>query len=77
MREVQANIRAGYGWVGDMDLQTFFDRVNHDRLMARLKSRCPDAQLLRLVNRFLKAGVCVAGMIEATTLGREASSYPD
>jgi RNA-directed DNA polymerase len=61
VREVQANIRAGYGWVVDMDLQAFFDRVNHDRLMARLKSRCPDADLLRLVNRFLKAGVSVGG----------------
>lgn len=69
VREVQATIRAGYGWVVDMDLQAFFDRVNHDRLMARLKSRCPDADLQRLVNRFLKAGVSVAGAIEATTMG--------
>jgi group II intron reverse transcriptase/maturase len=69
VREVQANIRAGYGWVVDMDLQAFFDRVNHDRLMVRLKSRCPDADLLRLINRFLKAGVVVAGNIEATTMG--------
>ena len=69
VREVQANIRAGYGWVVDMDLQAFFDRVNHDRLMARLKSRCRDADLLRLPHRFLKAGVSVAGSIEATTMG--------
>ena len=69
VREVQANIRAGYGWVVDMDLQAFFDRVNHDRLMARLKRRYPDADLLRLVNCFLKAGVSVAGCIEATTMG--------
>ena len=69
VREVQANIRAGHGWVVDMDLQAFFDRVNQDRLMARLKSRCPDAALLRLVNRFLKAGVSVAGIIEATPMG--------
>jgi group II intron reverse transcriptase/maturase len=69
VREVQANIRAGYGWVVDMDLQAFFDRVNHDRLMARLKRRCPDADLLRLINRFLKAGVSVAGSIEATKMG--------
>jgi group II intron reverse transcriptase/maturase len=69
VREVQANIRAGHGWVVDMDLQAFFDRVNHDRLMARLKSRCPDADLLRLVNRFLKAGVSVDGSIESTPLG--------
>ena len=46
-----------------------FDRVNHDRLMARLKGRCPDAGLLRLINRFLKAGVNVAGNIEATSMG--------
>jgi RNA-directed DNA polymerase len=69
VREVQANIRAGHGWVVDMDLQAFFDRVNQDRLMARLKRRCPDAALLRLVNRFLKAGVSVAGIIEATPMG--------
>jgi len=69
VREVQTNIRAGYGWVVDTDLQSFFDQVNHDRLMARLKTRCPDAALLRLVNRYLKAGVNVAGTIEATTRG--------
>ena len=67
--EVQANIRAGYGWVVDMDLQAFFDQINHDRLMARLKSRCPDAALLRLVNRYLKAGVSVGGRIEPTAMG--------
>ena len=69
VRYVQATIRAGSGWVVDMDLQSFFDRVNHDRLMARLKNRCPDAAVLRLVNRFLKAGVMVSGKIEATSMG--------
>ena len=69
VREVQAAIRAGHVWVVDMDMQAFFDRVNHDRLMARLKSRCPDAALLRLVNRYLKAGVSVDGNIAATSMG--------
>ena len=69
VREVQGTIRAGYGWVVDMDLQAFFERVNHDRLMARLNSRCLDTGLLRLVNRFLKAGVSVGGHIEPTTMG--------
>jgi RNA-directed DNA polymerase len=69
VRAVQANIRAGYSWVVDMDLQSFFDRVNHDRLMARLKSRCPDARLLRLVNRYLKAGVVVDGNTLSTAMG--------
>jgi retron-type reverse transcriptase len=69
VRYIQANIRDGYGWVVDMDLQAFFDRVNHDRLMARLKGRCHDAALLRLINRFLKAGVSVDGNVQATTMG--------
>jgi len=69
IRHVQATIREGYGWVVDMDLQSFFDRVNHDRLMARLKTRTPDADVLRLVNRFLKAGVVVDGKTQATPTG--------
>ena len=52
VREVQTNIRAGYRWVVDTDLQAFFDRVNHDRLMARLQKPLPDADLLRLINRY-------------------------
>ncbi|WP_437556220.1 group II intron reverse transcriptase/maturase [Acidithiobacillus sulfuriphilus] len=69
VRHVQATIRAGYGWVVDLDLQSFFDRVNHDRLMARLKTRTQDADVLRLINRFLKVGVVVGGKIEATPTG--------
>jgi group II intron reverse transcriptase/maturase len=69
VREVQANIRARHGWVVDMDLQAFFDRVNHDRLIARLKSRGMQADLLRLINRYLKAGVSVGGNIEPTHMG--------
>ena len=59
VRHVQANIREGRRWVVDIDLQAFFDRVNHDRLMAWLKSRCQDRDLLRLINRYFKAGVRV------------------
>ena len=61
VRAVQANIQAGCKWVVDMDLPAFFGRVNPDRLMARLKSRCSDACLLRQINRFLKAGVIIEG----------------
>jgi len=56
VREVQTSIRAGHRWVVDIDVQSFFDQVNHDRLMARLKTRCPDAALLRLINRLLEGG---------------------
>ena len=69
VRHVQASIRQGWGWVVDMDLQAFFDRVDHDRLMVRLKRRCDDLDLLRLINRYLKAGVRVGERTEATTMG--------
>jgi len=69
VRHVQASIRQGWSWVVDMDLQAFFDRVNHDRLMARLKHRCSDLDLLRLINRYLKAGVRIGEHTEATTMG--------
>jgi group II intron reverse transcriptase/maturase len=65
----QTEIRQGFGWVVDIDLDAFFDRVNHDRLMVRLKRHCPDLALLRLINRYLKAGVRIAGRTEASTAG--------
>ncbi|MGH8244464.1 MAG: group II intron reverse transcriptase/maturase [Steroidobacteraceae bacterium] len=66
VRQLQADIREGYRWVVDLDLEAFFDRVNHDRLVARLKRHVP---LFRLVNRYLKAGVRVGNRTEATTRG--------
>ena len=53
----------------DLDLEAFFDRVNHDRLMVRLKRHVPDVALLRLINRYLKAGVSVGEQVQATTVG--------
>jgi group II intron reverse transcriptase/maturase len=52
-----------------MDVEAFFDRVNHDRLMVRLKRHTHDRALLRLINRYLKAGVKVGDDIEPTTMG--------
>lgn len=69
VRQVQADIREGYAWVVDTDMEAFFDRVNHDRLMVRLKQRTHDPALLRLINRFLRAGVSVNGSVQATTQG--------
>jgi group II intron reverse transcriptase/maturase len=69
VRQVQADIREGYAWVVDTDMEAFFDRVNHDRLMVRLKQHTSDPALLRLINRFLRAGVSVDGSVQATTQG--------
>ena len=69
VRQLRSDIREGYGWVVDLDLEAFFDRVNHDRLIARLKRHVTDRALLCLINRYLKAGVRVGERTEATTMG--------
>ena len=69
MRQLQADIREGRRWAVDLDLEAFFDRVNHDRLMVRLKRHIPDVALLRLINHYLKAGVSVGEEVQATTMG--------
>jgi group II intron reverse transcriptase/maturase len=63
------HIEAGYEWVVDLDLAKFFDRVNHDRLMARLKRDIEDKRVLKLVNEYLKAGVMVNGVVMETKAG--------
>jgi RNA-directed DNA polymerase len=59
----QQYIAAGYRWVVDLDLEKFFDRVNHDRLMARLAQQIGDKRMLRLIRAFLEAGVLEDGLV--------------
>jgi group II intron reverse transcriptase/maturase len=65
----QGHIGAGHKWVVDIDMAKFFDTVNHDRLMARMKQQIGDKQVLRLVNTYLKAGVMVNGVVVGTAEG--------
>lgn len=65
----QRHIKAGYKWVVDIDMAKFFDTVNHDRLMARMKQQVGDKRILRLVNAYLKAGVMVNGVVAETAEG--------
>lgn len=69
IRQAQTMIRSGHRWVIDCDLDAFFDRVNHDLLMTRLKRQTHDDELLRLINRYLKAGVRLEGKTIASTEG--------
>ncbi len=69
IHHVQHVMTQGRTWVVDLDLESFFDRVNHDRLMQRLKVDIKDPELLRLINRYLKAGTCINGEYRKTTEG--------
>jgi len=69
VRRLQADVRSGRQWTVDLDLAAFFDRVNHDRLMRRLKVHVPDRRLLRLINRFLTAGVMDGSHLSPTDAG--------
>jgi RNA-directed DNA polymerase len=69
LQYAQETIRQGNRWVVDCDLEAFFDNVNHDLLMTRLKDRHQDPMLLRLINRYLKAGIQVGTTTKASIKG--------
>jgi len=56
-------VQEGRHWVVDVDLEKFFDRVNHDLLLGRLARRINDARLLRLIRRYLNAGMMADGVV--------------
>jgi RNA-directed DNA polymerase len=67
--QAQQYIAEGYRWVVDLDLEKFFDRVCHDKLMARIAKRVSDKRLLKLIRTFLKAGVMENGLVSPVDEG--------
>jgi RNA-directed DNA polymerase len=67
--QAQHYIADGYDWVVDLDLEKFFDRVNHDTLMGRIAQRVEDPRLRRLIRAFLNAGVMENGLVSPSVDG--------
>ena len=69
VQEAQQYIADGYRWVVDLDLEKFFDRVNHDRLMGEIAKRVEDKRLLKLIRAFLNAGAMENGLVSPSVEG--------
>jgi RNA-directed DNA polymerase len=69
VRQAKRYIKEGYRWVVDIDLEKFFDKVNHDRLMRILSHRIKDPKVLQLIRRYLQSGVMEKGLVSPNTEG--------
>ncbi|MBN1140486.1 MAG: group II intron reverse transcriptase/maturase [Deltaproteobacteria bacterium] len=69
VNQAQRCIAEGYRWVVDLDLEKFFDRVNHDKLMARIADRVSDKRVFKLIRAFLCAGVMEDGLVSPVDEG--------
>jgi RNA-directed DNA polymerase len=67
--KAQQYIAEGHGWCVDLDLEKFFDRVNHDKLMGQIGKRVEDKRLLKLIRAFLNAGVMENGLVSPSVEG--------
>src|SRR5437764_401882 len=69
VEQAQQYIAAGCRWVVDLDLEKFFDRVNHDKLMAKIAERIDDKRLLKLIRAFLRVGMMEGGLVSPVDEG--------
>jgi len=69
VKAAQTYAQSGKNWVVDMDITKFFDRVNHDLLMNRIGQTIRDKRMLRLIGRYLRAGVMIEGVVQESEEG--------
>ena len=74
IKAARSHVASGKRWVVDMDLEKFFDRVNHDVLMARLARRITDRQILKVIRTYLEAGMMEGGVVSPRTEGTPQGS---
>jgi len=74
VRRAQEYVTAGYDWMAILDLEKFFDRVNHDVLMSRIARKVKDKRVLRLIRRYLQAGIMIEGLSSPRTEGTPQGS---
>lgn len=74
IKQACSYIESGKEWVVDIDLEKFFDKVNHDRLMQRLSKGIGDKRLLRLIKTYLRTGISTGGLVEQRTAGTPQGS---
>lgn len=69
MEEVLGYLNDGYEWILDLDIEKFFDTVNHDKLISILRERVNDSKTLHLIRAYLQAGVLDKGLVRSSTIG--------
>jgi len=74
LKHSQQQVQDGKVWCVDIDLESYFDTVNHDRLMSKLANKIEDKRLLKLIRKFLQAGIMQNGIFEARNTGTPQGS---
>lgn len=69
MEEVLSYLNDGYEWIVDLDIEKFFDTVNHDKLISILRERVNDSKTLHLIRAYLQAGILDKGLVRSSTIG--------